>query len=163
MRARRAIRPGSCACWTARRSPIPDRRGNRRTDTFHNVIERPEVAFLVLRPGDDRVLELHGTARLTDDRALRGSMAIGGKIPQAALVLSIDGCRLGSSRAIIDSGLWDTSRHVDTSSLPRASRIWTDHVKANPESGPAAAAIKAAARERAVRAGAAVDYRHGLY
>lgn len=155
--------PGFMRVLDASTIAIPDRRGNRRTDTFHNVIERPEVAFVALRPGDHRVLEVHGTARLTDDRTLCGSMAIGGKVPHAAIVLSIDSCRFRSSRAIADSRVWDTSRHVDTSTLPRASLVWTDHVKANPASGPAAAAIRAAVRERAVRAGAAIDYRHGLY
>ncbi len=155
--------PGFMRVLDASTIAIPDRRGNRRTDTFHNVIERPEVAFLVLRPGDDRVLELQGTARVTDDRTLCGSMAIGGKAPHAAIVLSIERSRFESSRAIADSRVWDGSCHVDTSALPRASLIWTDHVKANPASGPAAAAIRAAARERAVRAGTAVDYRHGLY
>ena len=155
--------PGFVRVLDASTIAIPDRRGNRRTDTYHNVVERPEVALVALRPGDDRVLELHGTARLTDDRTLRGSMAIDGSVPHAAVVVSIDSCRLESSRAIAESGVWDPSRRVDTSTLPRASLIWTDHVKANPASGPAAAAIKAAARERAVRAGAAIDYRHGLY
>ncbi len=155
--------PGFMRVLDASTIAIPDRRGNRRTDTFHNVVERPEVAFLVLRPGDDRVLELHGTAHLTDDRTLCASMAIGGKAPHAAIVLSIESCRLELSRAIVDSGMWDHSRRVDPSTLPRASLIWTDHVKANPASGPAAAAVRAAARERAVRAGAALDYRHGLY
>ena len=41
--------PGFMRVLDASTIAIPDRRGNRRTDTFHNVVERPEVAFLVLR------------------------------------------------------------------------------------------------------------------
>jgi uncharacterized protein len=44
---------------------IPDRKGNRRTDTFHNVLDDPTVAILALRPGDDRILELGGRARIS--------------------------------------------------------------------------------------------------
>lgn len=155
--------PGFVGVLDASTIAIPDRRGNRRTDTFHNVIEHPEVALLALCPGDDRVLELHGTAQVTDDRALLESMSVGGKPPHAAMVLTVDGCRLTTNRAITDSGMWDPATHVDPSTLPRASRIWTDHVKANSETGAAAAAIRVAANERALRAGLAVDYRHGLY
>lgn len=142
---------------------IPDRKGNRRTDTFHNLIERPEVVVLVLRPGDDRVLEIDGTAHLTDDRALCESMAVKGRAPHAALVVDVDRCELRSSPTIVEAGLWDPDRRVDAAALPRASAIWTDHVAANPTTGPAAAAVRAAARERAVRAGVAVDYRRNLY
>ena len=33
---------------------IADRPGNRRTDTLHNIVGTPEVALLVLVPGDER-------------------------------------------------------------------------------------------------------------
>ncbi len=142
---------------------VPDRRGNRRTDTYHNVVEDPEVALLAMCPGDTRVLEMSGTARITDDTALRESMTMNGNVPHAAVVVDLDICRLAPSQPITDAAPWDTSRQVDPSSLPRASKIWTDHVKRNPTRGLAAAALRTAANERALRVGLAVDYRHGLY
>ena len=142
---------------------IPDRRGNRRTDTFHNLIEDPSVAFLALVPGDERVLELRGTARITDDETLRYAMDVKGKVPHAALVLDITACELIPSPAIGGARLWDPSTHQDLSDLPKAGQIWTDHVKANRTGGLKAAAIRAAVNGKVVQAGTEVEYQRSLY
>lgn len=142
---------------------IPDRRGNRRTDTFHNIIEDPAVAVLVLVPGDDRVLELRGRARITDDETLRDAMAVDGKVPRAALVLDIESSALAVSPAIRAARLWDPTARVDLDHLPKAGQMWADHVKANGTTGMKAAAIRAAVNGTAIQAGTEVDYKRGLY
>lgn len=54
---------------------IPDRKGNRRTDSFHNLVEDSQIALIAIVPGDERALEIRGTARVTDDEVLRHAMA----------------------------------------------------------------------------------------
>ena len=142
---------------------IPDRRGNRRTDTFHNLLEDPELALLALVPGDDRVLELVGTARVTDDESLRSAMAMKGRKPHAALVLDVRTARLTLCPAISAAGLWDRANHVAVDDLPKAGHIWSDHVKANRTGGLKATAIRAAANGSVVHAGAELDYQRHLY
>jgi len=142
---------------------VPDRRGNRRTDTFHNLVERPSVSILALVPSDDRVLELRGSARITDDEALRAGMAVRGKVPHAALVLDVEAAALRTSPALGAARLWDPSTYVDVDDLPTAGRIWTDHIKANETSGLKAAAIRLAANGRAVQAGTEIEYQRSLY
>lgn len=142
---------------------IPDRRGNRRTDTFHNVLEVPELALLALVPGDGRVLEVVGTARVTDDASLRSAMAVKGREPHAALVLDVRAARLESSLAIEAAGLWDRANHVRTDDLPKAGSIWSDHVKANRTGGLKAAAVRAVANGSVVQAGVDLDYERNLY
>lgn len=142
---------------------IPDRRGNRRTDTFHNIVEDPELALLALVPGDDRVLEVAGTARVTDDASLRSAMTMNGRRPDVALVLAVRTARLTSSPAIGAAGLWDRANHVRVDDLPKAGCIWSDHVKANRTGGLKASAIRAAVNGSVVQAGAEMDYKRHLY
>ncbi len=55
---------------------IPDRRGNRRTDTFHNVMTCAQVSLAAVVPGRDDVLHVSGTAYVTDEPALLSTMAL---------------------------------------------------------------------------------------
>jgi uncharacterized protein len=142
---------------------IPDRPGNRRTDTMHNLIERPEIGMLALAPGDERVLEVRGRARITNDPLFCAPMAVQGKTPTAALVIAVDHVELRHERAITDAALWDTRRHVPADALPRASRIWVDHVKLNEDPGVTAKAMRALVNERTLAAGLRRDYSHNLY
>lgn len=142
---------------------IPDRRGNRRTDTFHNLIEVPELALLALVPGDDRVLELVGTARVTADASLRAAMAVDGRAPHGALVLDVRTARLTSCPAISAARLWDPASHVRVDDLPKAGQIWSDHVKANKTGGLKATAIRSAVNGSLVQAGVEMDYERHLY
>lgn len=142
---------------------IPDRRGNKRTDTWHNIVEDPSVAFLALVPGDDRVLELRGTARLTADEALRHTMAERDKVPDAALVLEVDAAELVDSPALAAARLWDPASQQDLSDLPKAGQMWADHVKANRTRGLKAAAVRKAVNGRMIQAGVEADYKSGLY
>lgn len=155
--------PGFVHVLDDRTIAIPDRRGNRRTDTFHNVLEDPALALLALVPGDDRVLEVLGTAAVTDDDSLRSVMAIDGRKPHAALVLSVRTVRLRSSPAVSAAGLWQAANHVRVDDLPKAGTIWSDHVKANRTGGLKASAIRAAANGSVVQAGAELDYKRNLY
>ncbi|MYW96350.1 hypothetical protein G3I59_38510 [Amycolatopsis rubida] len=141
---------------------LADRPGNRRTDTFHNVVERPEAAVLAVVPGDARTLEITGKAVISTEAGLRESMTERNRTPKAVLKVEIETVRLARNSALRDSGLWDPARHVDPGDLPRSSRIWTDHVKLNETAGAAAKLVRAGANERLLRAGLDQDYRKNL-
>ena len=49
---------------------IPDRPGNRRADTFRNVLQNPRVGLLFLLPGKGETLRVSGRAAVVRDRAL---------------------------------------------------------------------------------------------
>ncbi len=142
---------------------IPDRPGNRRTDTFHNLIEHDELALIALIPGDDRFVEISGRGQVTTDANLLETMTHRNKTPKSALVISIAEATLATSRALVASGIWDTARHPESSHLPSAARVWSDHVRANETTGIKAAAIRAGASERLVNAGTERDYKRSLY
>lgn len=149
---------------------VPDRKGNRRTDTFHNVLEDPSVSILALAPGDDRTLECGGSARISTDPALLEPMAVQGKAPKAALVVELDRVRLEACDGVRASDLWNAEHHIERDDLPLATRMWTDHIESNRSTGLAAGAIKLAARAAkvadstaAAEAALARDYDKNLY
>ncbi|MCE7008217.1 pyridoxamine 5'-phosphate oxidase family protein [Kibdelosporangium philippinense] len=142
---------------------IAERPGNRRTDTFHNILEQPEIAIVAVAPGDNRTLEITGTARITTDLALRESMSERGRTPKAVLVVETSSVHLADSPALRDADLWNAEHHIDPAELPRPSEIWTAHVKLNESKGLAARTIRALVNERMTRAGTNLDYRQNLY
>ena len=145
------------------RVAVPDRPGNRRTDTFHNVLEQPRVALLALIPGEARVLEVSGTASLSSEPALLSSMTVEGKVPKMALVQEARSARIFASPAILDAGLWDVSRHVPRDRLPKMSDVFIDHVRRSPQRGAAAAALRALASKRMMSWAIDLDYKKNLY
>lgn len=142
---------------------IPDRPGNHRTDTMHNLVDHPRIGLLAFVPGDPRTLELRGTARITDDAAIRGLMAIEGKTPAAAVVVDVDHVEVRRDPAIEAAALWDASRHVVAGSLPRGATIWTDHVKLNDDPGPDNELMRSLVDEEMLGAGIDHDYETNLY
>jgi predicted pyridoxine 5'-phosphate oxidase superfamily flavin-nucleotide-binding protein len=46
---------------------IPDRRGNRRVDTFHNVLQKPGVGLILSVPGHRETLRVAGRALIVRD------------------------------------------------------------------------------------------------
>lgn len=142
---------------------IPDRPGNRRTDTMHNLIEHPEVEVVAFVPGDDRLLHVTGRARITDDEATCALLEVKGSIPKAALLVDVDRAELRRHDALATSRIWDHATQVPKGTLPRASQIWTDHVKSNEDGGVGAKLARVAANERLLRAGLAADYKSNLY
>ncbi|MEM9464344.1 MAG: pyridoxamine 5'-phosphate oxidase family protein [Actinomycetota bacterium] len=142
---------------------IADRPGNRRTDTMHNLVTHDAIGLLAVIPGHDQVIELRGRAGVTSDDGVRERLAVGGKVPHAAIVLSVDRVEARTERGITDAGLWDRSRHIDPADLPRPTQVWTDHVKRNDDPGIGAKIARRVVREKMLDRGIAKDYRDNLY
>jgi uncharacterized protein len=68
---------------------IPERPGNRRADTFSNLMQNPQVALIFLIPKKQETLRVSGTAIIVKDRWLLDAMAIAGKAPALALLVTI--------------------------------------------------------------------------
>ncbi|UDY37381.1 pyridoxamine 5'-phosphate oxidase family protein [Dermatobacter hominis] len=142
---------------------IPDRPGNRRTDTLHNLVSSPGLAVLAFVAGDDRVVELRGRARVTDEPGLLEPLVVSGKVPAAAIVLDVDHAELRTEPAVAAAGVWDPSRRVALGDLPRGSRIWTDHVKLNEDPGEEADLVRQFIEEAPLAEGLEQDYANNLY
>ncbi|MEU6393567.1 MSMEG_1061 family FMN-dependent PPOX-type flavoprotein [Streptomyces sp. NPDC046939] len=85
---------------------LPDRPGNRRGDSFHNVLENPHAGLLFLIPGATEVLRVNGRARVLTDAPFFDAMAVKGQRPALALLVDIDAIYLHCPQSLRRSGLW---------------------------------------------------------
>ncbi|MFJ8193427.1 MSMEG_1061 family FMN-dependent PPOX-type flavoprotein [Streptomyces sp. NPDC096094] len=85
---------------------LPDRPGNRRGDSFHNILDNPHAGLLYLVPGGKEVLRVNGRARLLTDAPFFDAMARDGRRPDLALLLEIDEIYLHCPQSLNRAGLW---------------------------------------------------------
>jgi PPOX class probable FMN-dependent enzyme len=85
---------------------LPDRPGNRRGDSFHNILDNPHAGLLYLVPGGKEVLRVNGRARILTDAPFFDAMAREGRRPDLALVLRIDEIYLHCPQSLNRSGVW---------------------------------------------------------
>lgn len=85
---------------------LPDRRGNNRLDSLHNIVRDPRVAPMFLIPGSDNTLRVSGTARLLVETSLLERYAIEGKTPRAVIEIDILRVYFQCARALMRANLW---------------------------------------------------------
>ena len=94
---------------------IPDRPGNRRADTFMNILQNPKVGLLFMIPGKRETLRISGTANLVRDADLREQMAVQGKIPQILIAVHVEEIFFHCPKCILRSELWSSENSADSS------------------------------------------------
>lgn len=102
---------------------IPERPGNRRADTFHNLLENPAVGLIFLVPGIDETLRVNGTASITVDPEVLAPMAMSGRLPQLALLVHVEEAFFHCGKALKRSALWSDDGRVDRSALPSMGEL----------------------------------------
>jgi len=102
---------------------IPDRPGNNRIDGMRNLVRDPRIALLFLIPGIGETLRVNGRAAISVDPDLLQSFAIGGKLPRAVMLVTVERIYFHCSKAIVRSKLWSESTKVDRASLPSTGTI----------------------------------------
>ena len=130
---------------------------------MHNIVANDVLGVVAFVPGVDWVVEARGHAAITADESIRAALAVGGKSPASAIVLTVDHLEIRREPAIQSAALWDTSRHVDPATLPKATQIWVDHVKRNDDPGEQAEAVRQHITTEILDVGIADDYRDNLY
>jgi hypothetical protein len=111
--------------WTV---AIPDRPGNNRLDTLKNLLVNPEIALIFLLPGMNETVRLAGTARLSTDAELLASMAVQGKAPKCAIVVSVRQAYLHCAKALLRSKLWTGEYAQPRGTFPSIARIIGDQL-----------------------------------
>lgn len=97
---------------------IPDRPGNNRLDSLSNILSNNAVGMLFMIPGFEDTLRINGTANLNRDPALLQRMAVKGRIPTLAIVVSINEVFLHCAKALRRSKLWQIESQQDRSTMP---------------------------------------------
>ena len=146
---------------------IPDRKGNKRADSLHNLLQDDRISFAALVPGRTGVLHVSGRGSITDDPALLATMALRGTPPHAALLIDVDHAEVTASDAVARSRVW--TAHLERGAVPDLMAMAGDHLAANmaeAERGGLARVLKVVARipglSRALRRVMNVAYRSGL-
>ncbi|AFU03714.1 pyridoxamine 5'-phosphate oxidase family protein [Nocardia brasiliensis] len=110
---------------------IPDRRGNKRTDSLHNLIQDERLSFAALVPGRTDVLHVRGRGAITDDSALLDMLALRGTAPHAALLIEVEDAEVLGSDAVTRSRLWDSATFIERGSVPDLMGVGGRHLAAN--------------------------------
>ena len=112
---------------------IPDRPGNNRLDSLSNIISNPGVGLLFIIPGYEDTLRVNGRATLVTEPALLGSMAVNGKSPKLAIVVSVTEAFMHCAKAFRRSRLWDPDHFQDRAEMPSLVKIILDQTTGAPE------------------------------
>lgn len=140
---------------------LPDRPGNRRVDSFRNLLEQPRLSLAALVPGQTRLLHVSGVATLTTDAAARARLAVGDKPPRLVMRIAPAQWALRDSKALAAAALWPAAE--PPGDLDPAD-IFKAHVRLNRSGGVQAAMVRTvAAVPGLVRRGLDQDYKKNLY
>ncbi|SEO98075.1 hypothetical protein SAMN02990966_03528 [Rhodospirillales bacterium URHD0017] len=120
--------PGSFKVLDERTIALADRPGNNRLDTLKNLLENPEIALIFLVPGVTETVRVAGTARLSVDPELLASMAVQGKEPRCAIVISVRQAYLHCAKALLRSRLWQPDYAQPKGTFPSISRMVGDQI-----------------------------------
>lgn len=85
---------------------LPERPGNRRADTFRNVLQNPRVGLIFLVPDKAETLRISGSARIVRDAWLRERMTVSDRVPALALVVAVDEVFFHCTKCMVRSRMW---------------------------------------------------------
>lgn len=109
-----------------------ERPGNRRADSYRNIIAQPRVAAALLIPGAAAVAIVTGAAHLTADAAARAAFTVRGKLPALAAGFDDLAIALRPSPALARARLWPldaAAQGIDPAQMLGA------HVRLNKDKG----------------------------
>ena len=121
--------PGFVAVLDERRLAIPDRRGNNRLDSLENLARNPGVGLLFMVPGVDETLRVNGRGAVSAEPSLLAGMAVQGRAPASALIVTVKEVFFHCGKALKRSALWDPARHARPGEIPSLGRILADQVR----------------------------------
>lgn len=121
--------PGFVSVVDDRTLVIPDRFGNKRADSFRNILETGRIGLLFLVPGFGETLRVNGRAAIIRDEAWLTPLTAQGKRPLVAVAVDVEECFLQCAKALLRSNLWKPHEWPNLQSLPCAAEMFTDQVQ----------------------------------
>lgn len=121
--------PGFVRVLSEKLLAIPERPGNRRTDTMRNILANPHLGLIFLIPGVRETLRINGTAGIYRDPELLEAMAYQGKTPLVAIGVEVQEVFLHCGRALVRSHVWEPDTWLTATERPSAAQIFADHMQ----------------------------------
>jgi len=106
---------------------IPDRRGNNRLDTLHNLMTNPRIGLLFLVPGVTETFRVNGEALLSRDPALTSQFEMQGKTPRTVIVVTVKEAYIQCSRALVRADVWNPAKFAQAGSVPSMGTVMEKH------------------------------------
>jgi PPOX class probable FMN-dependent enzyme len=106
---------------------IPDRRGNNRLDTLHNLVRNPKIGLLFLVPGVNESFRVNGEAVISRDPALTAQFIMQGKPPRTVIVVTVKEAYIQCSRALVRSDIWNPEKHPLPGAVPSMGTVMAKH------------------------------------
>jgi len=98
--------PGFVCVLDDRTIAIPERLGNRRADTFRNVLQNPNVGLIFIVPDKGETLRISGSARIVRDAWLLERMKVADRVPELALVVTVEEAFVHCTKCMVRSQIW---------------------------------------------------------
>ena len=127
---------------------IPDRPGNRRADTFCNLLVNPQVGLIFLVPGKQETLRVSGRAFIVRDHWIRERMAVQARLPDFAVVVHVEEVFFHCAKCMVRSKLWQPGAWPDTAGLPTLAEANVAHARLDASVEEVQALIDRGLRER---------------
>ncbi|NKC01243.1 MAG: pyridoxamine 5'-phosphate oxidase family protein [Pseudomonadales bacterium] len=108
---------------------IPDRPGNHRFDSFLNIMQTGRIGLVFLVPNRREVVRVAGTAQVARDLELRQQLAVNDKVPDFAVLVSVEEAFYHCGKAVIRSKLWEPESAMPIEGLPSYAAAVKDHAK----------------------------------
>ena len=121
--------PGFVKILDKKTLAIPDRIGNHRADTFHNLLDNPRIGLMFIVPQRREVVRVSGSAQIVKDEELLESMAIKNRRPQLAILVRVEEAFFHCGKAMIRSGMWRPEDWGSIEGLPTYAQAVLDHAR----------------------------------
>jgi len=97
---------------------MPERPGNKRADSYKNILRNPKATMIFLIPGKNETLRVSGHARIIYDEDILQTMAINGKPPKLGLALHVEEAFFHCAKCMVRSNLWQPEQWPELEGLP---------------------------------------------
>ncbi len=110
---------------------LPNRPGNKRVDSFLNILSNPHVGLVFIIPGLDEVLRINGKATIIKNKEILDQINYNGKHPLLGIGVDVEECFIHCSRALKKSKIWNSDTWLEKETLPSSLEIFQAHLKMN--------------------------------
>jgi uncharacterized protein len=121
--------PGFVAVLDDQHLFFPERPGNRRMDSVHNIITNPNIGLLFFIPGLGETLRINGKAYICRDPELLENSKVNGRAPLFGILVEVQECYAHCAKAFIRSGLWNLDSWLAKETLPSVPQMLVAHSK----------------------------------
>ena len=110
---------------------MPDRIGNNKVETFHNLIENPKMGLIFMIPGLRETLRISGEASITTDQKYLAACKVGKNKVRTGLLIKVTKVYFHCGKAMIRSRLWDEESKAGSGELASFGEILKEQAKIN--------------------------------